>query len=116
MARVLRYATVTITYSLQCGFERATALADDMAEILKDDPGFHSASDDTRGWDIWAQIDVIYTSLEHAIRLDPRVRELLGRRANYTYEADSHISYGQRGPTSYVTAHTTLEPIEPKGP
>lgn len=103
---------VEIGYTLRCGYERATALADDLAKRLKDDKGLWGAKDDTRGWDGDRQacVKVTYCTLADAIRLEPEVRRLLSRNADFTYDAKMHISYGGRGPTSYVTSKTTLIP------
>lgn len=102
---------VTVAYELCCGFERATALADDLHRILKSDAGFHSAKDDTRGWDgdRLAVVLVCYVTLEDANRLDHEVRRLLSRNVEYTYKPQVHQTYGSRGPHSYVTSTTALQ-------
>lgn len=101
---------VDVAYELHCGFERATALADAATEILKHDPGFDSAKDDTRGWDgdRLSVIVVTYCTLADAQRLDAEVRRLLSRKVDYEYHPSVHTSYGSRGPSSYVTAKTTI--------
>lgn len=101
---------VAIAYELMCGFERATALAKDVYERLKPDEGFCNAEDDTRGWDgpYMAVVVVTYRTLDDATRLDARVRSLLSRNVDFSYEPHLHTSYGGRGPTSYVTATTHI--------
>lgn len=101
---------VNIAYQLQCGFERSTALAQDLSIVLRDDLGFNGAKDDTRGWDgdNSSVVIVTYNSLDDANRLDTQVRELLGRKVNFTYEDEVHTSYARRGPISYVTACTSI--------
>lgn len=68
---------VAVAYELMCGFERAAALADDLQKVLKGDKGFHSAVDDTRGWDgdRLAVVVVTYATLRDAVRLDGFVRK-----------------------------------------
>lgn len=102
---------VEVGYELNCGFERAEALAQDAYLLLKDTKGFDSAKDDTRGWDGCrkALVVVTYCTLRDAIRLDPKVRDLLSRKVDFTYNATCHTAYGSRGPTSYVTAATTVK-------
>lgn len=101
---------VTIGYELMCGYERATALAKDLSDSLKDDQGFYSAEDDTRGWDgdRMSLVKVTYYTLADANRLDATVRQHLSRKVDYTYEAHAGVSYGQRGPSLTVRASTTV--------
>jgi hypothetical protein len=105
---------VTVAYELLCGAERATALAADLSPHFKDDDGFHSAEDDTRGWDgdRMSVVVVTYNTLADAVRLDARVRSLLSRTVDYTYEPHYHTSYGSRGATGYVTASTSVSERE----
>lgn len=111
--KVERY--VTVAYELMCGFERCTALVAQLLKEMKDEPGVHSAKDDTRGWDgdRMAVACVDYRSLADAIRLDAKVRSILSRNVDFTYEPHVHISYGGRGPESYVTATTQCTPRVP---
>ena len=101
---------VDVAYELVCGFKRACALAKDLERILKDDQGLRSAEDDTRGWDgdREAVVVVTYDTLADANRLDPIVRQILSRTVDFTYEPSIRISYGSRGPSSYVVASTTV--------
>lgn len=99
---------VNVAYELICGYERATALADDLNRLLHDDKGFSDAKDDTRGFDRNAIVIVSFATLKDANRLDAKVRELLGRTISYTYKAEMHTAYGSRGPEGYVTAKTTV--------
>ncbi len=103
---------VTVAYELRCGFERAEALAQDACKALKEDLGFSSAEDDTRGWDgdRMAVVIVTYATLDDAVRLDAEVRRLLSRKVSFTYDARYHQCYGSRGPEGYVTASTTVSP------
>ena len=111
MARVKkdeRY--VKVAYELCCGFERATALADDLEKVFFEEKGLHSADDDTRGWDgdRTAVVVVTYLTLADANRLDGIVRQQLSRTVDFTYDSKIQTSYGSRGPTSYVTAATSI--------
>lgn len=101
---------VEVGYELNCGYERAEALAQDACRQLKDDKGFDSAKDDTRGWDgdRKACVVVVYCTLNDAIRLDAKVRELLSRKVDFSYNPHLHTAYGSRGPESYVTATTSV--------
>ncbi|CAE7314029.1 unnamed protein product [Symbiodinium microadriaticum] len=92
---------VSVGYELCCGYERANALADDLCKVLADDKGLHSAEDKTTGFwpDNRSLVEVTYRSLADCLRLAPKVRELLSRKADYTYEAVYGTSYGQRGPS-----------------
>ena len=102
---------VCIGYELCCGFERATALVDDLLKHFKGDNRVHDAEDDTRGWDggRMAFVKVYYNTLEDAIALDAEVRRLLGRNVNFTYEARGSTGYGSRGPYLIVDSTTTLK-------
>jgi hypothetical protein len=104
---------VEVGYELNCGFERATALADDLAKVLKDDDGFFQAKDDTRRWDgdRKSLVVVIYETLADANRLDQKVRQLLSRKTNFTYEAFETTYYGSTGARSSFEARTTLEEV-----
>lgn len=109
MPQVLKAAYVQVYYQLQCSFERAEALAQDTMRVLKDDPGICGAEDVTNGFDVGvARVRVDYDTFEDAIRLDGRVRELLSRKVDYTYDAHLHTTYGSRGAHGYVTASTTV--------
>ncbi len=103
---------VTIGYTLMCGFERATALADDLNRILKHDKGFDSAQDKTIGWDgdYHSHVAVTYCTLADAVRLDYEVRQLLSRNVDYTCVTRYGTSYSGRGPTLTVDMTTTVTP------
>lgn len=107
MPNVLKAANVRVYYQLQCCFERATALADDLYKQLKDQ-GVTEAEDVTIGWDRHAQIMIGFSSLAVAVKLDAKVRELLARKVNYTYKAECHTSYGRSGPEGFVTSSTSI--------
>ena len=98
---------VVVAYELMCGFERGTALANELYKLLKNDKGFYSAQDDTRGWDgdRMALIKVTYNSLKDAIRLDSFSRKILSQNVNFSYNPNYGTSYGGRG------AHLTVNPI-----
>jgi len=104
---------VRVAYDLMCGYERATALADDVNKELKEDRGLHSAKDDTRGWDgdRMSCVVVTYDTLADAVRLDPIVRQLLSRKANFTYEPIYGESYGSTRAYLKVNSCTSLTPI-----
>jgi hypothetical protein len=107
---------VEVTYQLCCGFERAEALAGGLEEELKEDDGFWDAKDDTRGWESENQSVVVvgYRTLADANRLDKKVRELLSRKVDYTYDSNYGIGYGSRGgymtcnPITTITEKTVL--------
>lgn len=101
---------VKVVYELQCGYMRAEALAKDLCRNLRGESGLDSAKDDTRGWDgdRRAVVVVVYRTLQDANRLDARVRELLGRKVDFTYKPHVYSTYGSRGPSSYVTATTSI--------
>ncbi len=103
---------VNVGYELCCGYERATALADQMMRELKNEPGIRSAEDKTNGFypDNRSLIEVTYLTLADANRLDKTVREMLSRKADFTYTAHSGVSYGQRGASMTVRTSTTLAP------
>ena len=102
---------VVVAYELICGYERATALADDMEKTLRDEKGFLDAKDDTRGFDRNSVILVTFATLQDAVRLDKVVREHLSRKVAFTYTPHLRTSYGSRGAESYVEASTTVQKV-----
>ena len=103
---------VEVGYELNCGYERAEALAKDLERELIDEPGLHSASDDTRGWDPENKSVVVvnYLTLKDANRLDQQVRQLLSRKADFTYDPNYGNGYGSSRPHLTVNPITTLDP------
>lgn len=101
---------VTIGYNLKCGFERCQALCDDLLKVLKDDDGLWEAEDASIGFDgpTDSHAKVTYRTMADAIRLDPVVRRLLSRKADFTYDPCYGTSYSGRGPTLTVNPRTTL--------
>lgn len=101
-----------VRYAMQCEYERAEALSQDMMRILKDEPGICGARDDSRGWDGQgrAVVEVHYATLKDAVRLDPVVRKLLGRKVKFTYAPNPSISYGGR-PCTVCHPITTVEEL-----
>lgn len=105
---------VKVAYELMCGFKRATALADDAEAELAADEGLESLDDDTRGWDgeRMAVIVATYRTMADAMRLDAKVRELLSRRADFTYTPHCSTGYSAHGGHLVVRSSTTLKPME----
>lgn len=113
MPRVTREERyVKVGYELNCGFERAQALARGLTEALKDEPALYDASDDTRGWDPENKsvVVVTYLTLKDANRLDQQVRQLLSRKADFTYDPNYGTGYGSVRPYLTVNPITTLSP------
>lgn len=108
----LKARYVVVAYELCCGFERATALADDVTRVFKSDSGFCSAEDDTRGWDgdRLSVIKVTYNSLMDAVRLDDEIRRWLGRNVEFTCVLHDSVGYSRHGGELVVTASTTCRP------
>ena len=80
---------VTISYELMCDYQRATALAQNLENILHDDDGLNYAEDITCGFDRNAVVKVGYNSLKDANRLDAKVRSLLALKVNYYNKYES---------------------------
>jgi len=98
---------VEVIYQLCCGYKRAEALAGGLEVELKEDPGFWDAKDDTREWEDENQsvVKVGYTTLADANRLDKKVRELLSRKVDFTYDHNYGTGYGS------VCGYLTCNPI-----
>jgi len=113
MPRVLKDEEyVRVGYVLACGYQRAAALAHFVEATLKDDEGIRSASDETNGFwpDNKSLVVVWYNTLADAVRLNDTVRALLSTAGEFTYEARTGVSYGQRGAHLRVDTSTTFNP------
>ena len=105
---------VKVCYELKCGYERATALANDLNKQLADDKGYHRAEDITNGFvpNHTSYVEVTYMTLKDANRLDETVRKLLSRKVDFTYTAHAGVSYGSRGGHLSVRSYTEIVEVK----
>lgn len=82
MTRIANTPVVLIRYELRCGYVRCEQIAEQLHVHLTGDPGLCEAKDVSTGFDHpLAVLEVAYTSIEHAVRLDFSVRDFIKRFA-----------------------------------
>lgn len=81
--KAVRYAEVA--YEVRCDSKRSPTMIHNLRKDFENDPGYHSAYDDTRVNDSLGGVTLLkvtYTDLAAANRLDARVREILRRKVD----------------------------------